>query len=416
MEKSLLVAASVALTSFVNTQANAQANAQAIADIMPDWFLDAQKQEAEIPASKNKLVIPELNVSASVLGNFELIKKDEDYWYFTAELGKDEVSPVECYVFTETDGTANTLYKIVDYELDYIAEAFEQPVSYRFTHDLSIDVFDRTPYIALDTLYTLGEGNKAKSSIVKAIAAQTDQSSAVCIHNEIGYKQTFTTLAASFIGALATGDKSDLFFESVHRMKMNGVPVGFLRERYAIDADGDVYTEVVNSFAIPVTESALTRSDITSFVWSYTDGSLISMNTYSQENEETQYSLSLWNTEGKWLVEGELQGKKIEETLAHSGSILSGFGSYLTDKKLLNSQESSKEEVMWIADANPGAVTKVVKSTINDTPKANIKAITGPMSMNYFSDENAVIQHGFVDMGPVNMEFDLIFAEGSPLL
>ena len=406
------------LSSFFKTSllATAYVSSSAIANTMPQWFLDAEAREEKVTSANNKLVIQELNISEPILGKFELVEKGEGYWYFQSKLKSENVAPIDCYVLTDNDEAANTLYTVISDELDYYVKAFGATITHRSTYSLNVDTFDRTPYIALDTLYSIGEGNQTQLGVVKAIAAQTADLLGICVQNDVGFKETFSSIAESFITALDKSDNSQPFFESVHRMTVNGTPVGFSSERYSLDADGDVLIQEQNSMMLPMSATSLSRSDSISTEWSYTDGALINKSRYSVQNGEEKYNLSLWGSDGKWLVEGKFQGKKVNETLAHDSWILSSFGGYLADQTLLLSQERSREYNMWLAAANPAAITKVKRSKITNTSKANLQVDMGPMTLKYLSDENGHIEHGSMKHGPVSVQLDIMYVNGSPLL
>lgn len=379
---------------------------------MPDWFQEAMKSEATIESS-NRLNVSDLNLDDEVLGNFELANQDEGYWYFISEI--DGSAAVECYVYTDFDGTANTLYRVIDYELEYISESYEQDITNRSNFGLDIGVIESAPYIALDTMYNVGTHNETRTGLVKAIAARTNQSLQVCVHNEIGYKETFYSLAESFISAIAKSEKSDSFYEPVYKLSINGMPIGFARESYSIDADGDILTRREQSLAIPVDESSISRNDTSTTEWSFPNGLLINSNTFSLENNDLQSSLSLLATENEWIVEGQLQGKEVKETLAHDDWILSSYGSYLAAQSLLESEGSLEEHNMWISQADPGAVTQVTLSKITEIPTANIKLEMGPVTTEYFFDENGIVQQGSSSQGNVSIDLEIMYVHGSPL-
>ena len=379
---------------------------------LPEWFQNALTREVTVNAS-NKINIPELNVADDVLGNFQLAEQDEGFWYFVSEI--EGTAPVECYLYTDFDGAANSLSYVIDHELEYIGKTYEQNVTDRSNFGLDIGVIGSTPYIALDTLYNVEVENEKRAGIVKAIAAQTNRSLQVCIQNEIGFKDTFYSLAESFIKAIAKGEDSDAFYEPVYKLSMNGNPVGFARERYSIDADGDILVRRSQSIAIPVDKTSISRTDISATEWSFADGSLINANTYTIVNGEVQSDLSISLADNGWIVEGQLQGKEVKETLAHDKWILSGYGSILETQSLLESENSSEGYEMWIDHVNPGAVTNVTLNKITDDPAANIEFDMGPITMEIYSDDNGIARRVLSNQGNVRINLDIMSVNGTPL-
>ena len=408
MKHKVLTAACILLSSCSSVQSQNATDTNS----MPDWFRDALSREANTNSSA-RLVIPELNVSDEVLGNFELEQQDDGFWYYVSEV--EDSSPIECYLYTDFDGAANTLYSVIDYELEYVGETYEQEVTDRKNFGLDVGIVGRTPYITLDTLFNVESDGEKVAGLVKAIVSQTEKSLQVCIHNAVGFEDTFHLRAKSLISAVAKGENSDVFFEPVYKLAMNGVPVGFARESYSFDEEGDVFLERVQSLVVPVGESSLSRTDTSAIEWSFADGALINANTYSVVNGEVESNFSLLvDDNDDWVVEGQLQGKEIKETLAHDDWILSSYGSYLSTQSLLESDRSSLEFNMWIEDADPGAVTPVTFKKLDENTTANVGITMGPITVDYFADEDGIIQHGLSSQANISVALDIMSVHGTP--
>lgn len=402
----------IALFLLLGGCASVESKDTSITNDFPDWFQEALEREAPVETS-NKLDIPELNVTDEVLGKFNLVEQNEDYWFFASE--SEESSPVECYIFTDFDGAANTLVNVVDYELEYTGDFFESSITNRTNFGLDIDVVGNTPFIALDTLYNVEVEDEHSAGVVKAIAAQTHRSLIVCLHNEIGFKNTFYSLAESFISAIKKGEQSNLFYEPVYRLSINGNPVGFIRERYSFDDEGDVQVRTDKSLAVPVDEFSISRTDSQVVHWSFPDGALINASIYSVENGDVKANLSLSVEDDDWIVKGEFQGKEISETLAYDGWILSNYGVNKAIKSVLVSEEPSQEYAMWLEEVDPSTAAVVTLSEIQDNPSANVKIEMGPIIMDGNSDENGIVRQAYTRQGNVGIEMDIMHVGGSPV-
>ena len=378
----------------------------------PDWFQSDLKRELAISSTK-LLEIPELNVSDQVLGNFELIDQDEGYWYFVSEV--EGTTPVECYVYTEFDGAANTLSYVIDYELEYIGETFEQEISERSNFGHDIGVIGSVPYIEFDTLYYVDVDNEKAAGVVKAISAQTNNSLQVCIHNEIGFKDTFNSIAQSFITAIANSEDSESFYEVIYQTLINGSAVGFVRESYFTDEEGDVFMQRDQSFAVPVDNASFSRTDTSYIEWSDSNGSLINADSFTVENGEVKSNLKLTATENSWIVEGQLQAKEVQQDLNHDGWILSSYGTFLAVDGLVKSENTSREYPMWIENADPGVVTEVIFNEITDNPEANIELVMGPVSTEAYY-ENSIVQRASSRQGNLSVDLEIMHVSGAPIL
>jgi hypothetical protein len=382
-------------------------------DDFPDWFKDGMKREQKV-RKKSSLKIKELNVNQKVKGKLSPQDSGEDYWYFLLDIGT--ATPVECYVFLEFDGTATSFYSIIDLSLQGVAELNKKPLTAKYNYAIDSDVVHDTPYLRLDTLYNLGEGSEKVAGVLKGYAAQTEQSLQICIHNEIGYQKTFFGVFESFLSAIVANQKSPAFFAPIYQFMLNDIPIGYGREKYTTDADGDVNIQRDSAFMIPVDASSIARSDSVATEWSNPDGSLINANVYTLENGAMTSQFNIGYIENKWQVEGELQGKAIKSELTHDDWLISGFGSHIETAKLRKSAENSAEFNMWIPEADPTSALKLVISKVVDDSKANLKLDMGPITMQFLADKNGILKQGSMQQGGVNMNINLLSVKGEPKL
>jgi hypothetical protein len=377
----------------------------------PSWFQEAMARESKLTET-SKLKIEKFNVNADVKGKFKLIDDSEGTQYYTIDIGSG--SPVECYVFSEFDGPANSLYSVIEYSLSGVEELNKKSLSGKSNYSIDSGVIGNTPYLSLDTLYLLGEGNEKVSGILKGISAQTDQSLQLCIHNEMGYRQTFLNVFESFVQAFLENQKNQNFFEVIYQVSTNGTPMGYVQERYATDEEGDVSIINDSAMLIPVDASSIARRDTVFTSWSRPDGSIINGSEYSIDNGVMSSEFSLAYLEDAWQVEGQLQGKPIKTKLEHTGWLLSGFGSYIELKNLRQSENESDQFHMWAPSADPTSALPVALSKVNDDENANFEIDMGALVMKFLADEKAIFRQGTIAQGPILMKMELIYSKGEP--
>lgn len=382
-------------------------------DSFPSWFKDAMERETKVK-KKSKFKLEEFNVNKKIAGKVKLIQEEEGYRYYNIDIGTD--SPVECHVFKEFDGPANSLYSIIDNLLiEGLVTLNEKPLSSRQNYAIGSGVVAGTPYLLLDTLYILGEADKQVSGVLKGLTAETDQSLQVCIHNELGYRETFFSVFESFIEAMTENEENPEFLESILYVSFNDIPAGYTREKYATDDDGDIQITIDSSLIIPVDANSVSRLDSKSTSWSSVDGSLINESVYSIENSVLSSNLSLNFKDEQWHVEGQLQGKDVKYELAHTGWLLSSYGNYGVTEKLGKSEDDSADYMMWLHDADPSSALNVVFSKIFDNPNANYNLNMGPLKMQFMADERGIFKKGSIEQGPVSINLKQVFLKGQPL-
>jgi len=377
----------------------------------PKWFKDASTREKEVKKHSN-VKIEELNVKAKILGKAQLSSESEGTWYYIIDIGTN--TPVECYAFTEFDGSANSLYAMLTAMLPGVEKLNNKKLSSKHNLASGVGMIDDTPYMHFDMLYSLGEGNKKVTGVLKGRSAQTESAAQVCIHNEIGYQKTFQTVFDSFVKAFKKNDKNTGFFQVVTELMFNDLPVGFGHERFTLDSDGDVEIKVVTSMLLPVDTNTVMSVDTYSSAWSRPDGSLINANEYSVENRVLSSNLAIQAKEGKWQVEGEIQGKPISKSLAYDGWLLSDYGTYLQNINLIQSEKDSVQSFMWISDLDPTQALPVNVNKINDNVNANLKMSMGPLNLSVFVDKNGLLKKGTMKMGGLNISMKSIYSKGSP--
>lgn len=381
------------------------------ANSFPDWFQKAQLKEKKIK-KKSTLKIEALGVEEKIIGKITSTETVESTYYYVIDIGTG--GPIECYALTEFDGTATSFYAIIENSLQGVSELNEAPLTGHFTQSIDSGVIGSSPYLRLDTFYNIGEGANKRSGLLKGLAAHTNDSLQVCVHNQIGYRETFFTAFESFVSAIAGSQENNAFFEAVYQFKFNGIPAGFGRETYSIDSDGDVASFVDSAFIVPVDASSISRIDNVAKSWGYTNGDLINTHAHTLENGAYSYIYSLSYKEDAWVAEGETQGKTQSFVLDHKEPILSNYGSYLLSTNLLDSDQSSLEASMWLPDADPSSVTKVKLNKVKGSKDANLEFEMGPMTMSMLTDELGVPSTGSISQGPMVMTLEKLYQKGKP--
>lgn len=409
--KHLHIVSSLLLTLLMSSTTNAK-------DLMnvesfPDWFKDSMARESELKETST-LKIEQYSVNSNIKGKLTLEDDSDDMHYYTIDIGS--TSPVECYVFTEFDGPASSLHLLFENSFPSIESLNDKSLSGKSNYSIDSGVIGNTAYLSLDILYNLGEGSEKVAGVLKGLSAQTGNTLQICLHNEIGYRQTFFGIFESFVQAFLENEVNPNFFEALYQVSINDIPMGYVQESYEKDADGDVAIRNETSLLIPVDASSIARTDSLSRSWSRPDGSLINATEYVIENDVLKSQFSLDYSDDAWQVTGELQGKAVTKKLDHDSSFLSGFGSYVELENLRNSESESGEFHMWSPTADPTSALSVVLSKLSDNDNANFKIDMGAMVMKFLADEQGVFRKGTIEQGPISMQMELIYSKGAPKL
>lgn len=115
-------------------------------------------------------------------------------------------------------------------------------------------------------------------------------------------------MGAAFIGVSSASlslnkmQRIPIFFDVIYRVSINNIPMGFIQESYAKDADGDVAIENYSSLMIPVDQSSVSRTDSLSISYSSPEGSLINAYEYTIENGVMASEFNLGYQDGQWHI------------------------------------------------------------------------------------------------------------------
>lgn len=393
---------------------NAQAKDLIDINTFPEWFKNDMAREISV-SQESQIKIESLGVDGKVLGNAVLADSGEGYWYYSINIGSG--SPVECYSFTNFDGPANSLYAVIEVGLSGVEELNQKTLAGKYNMALDTGVIENTPYLLLDTLYTLdGENGERVTGLIKGLSAETEQSLQVCMHNELGYRDSFLSVFKSFVNLFQGQAPGNIFFEPVFKLSISDIPIGFGYESHTVDKDGDIKTHTRTSLLAPVDASNLSRTDGVDISWSTAEGVLINATTYSIENSQLLSRFDLTQSEEQWQVQGEMQGKPVSSVLEHKGELLSDYGSYLVSLELLGSEQGSVTQNMWVAEADPISATAVKISKVEDNDQANVKMDMGPFAVEFLADNQGILRKGSMIQGPVTLNIELMSVVGEPVL
>lgn len=377
----------------------------------PQWFQKSMSAEKKVK-KKSKLVIDSLGVKTKVKGKITLAESNDSYQYYTIDM-KTTV-PAECYVFSEFDGIATSLYSVVNAGIDATEKLNKKSLTGKFNYALDSGIIDSVPYLSLDVLYTLGEGQEKVSGLIKGYSAKIGDTLQICLHNELGYRKTFFTIFESFIQGLASSSRKEHFFQVVYQMTLNDIPAGIATESYSKDKEGDIKIVTESAMLMPVDASSIASVDTGALSFSDSNGDLINSYAYSIENAALAYSYNLDRKDEAWVAIGESQGKAQTYTLPYNGALVSGYGNYLKAGKFLASDEKISSMSQWMPEVDPSSVTTLGLKKLENTKDANIEFDMGIMSMRALVDNKGVASTVKIIQGPVVIQLNTIHKSGAP--
>jgi hypothetical protein len=290
----LLVAA--ALSGCATTQQTSKA---------PDFLQQALARETTL-SDQYSVAAEDGFFSANVAGSGQpKITPHEGFYQVTVPMATE--TPVECFVYHDAMDSAATLSRLIDQPLSDMPK----------TQVLKIDAgaFGQVPYLYQEQLYLT---EQKLAGVLKGIVVPFQSSLLACLHDTVGYSETFQKIAASFANTLVLRDepREELVYEEVLLWQLRDMNVGYTVNRAVPDVEGRIRSTVETAVLFPRSASETMAHDEYNVTHEESNGDLISGRYAEAENGEIKMLISLDRVEaGGYRVEGTFQGKEINAPL-----------------------------------------------------------------------------------------------------
>jgi hypothetical protein len=384
----------------------------------PDWLVAARAREGQLrPPKKVKSTdgFFRAEVPAKVVGK---IATGEDT--YLVRLDAQAGSPIECVILRHGQDLASFL--IVTGNSAY--EAIEPPrgkVAAKAVDRVDAGAIGSSPFLAVDWQHRIeAEGQQPAVGALKQIAASKDGHTVYCLHNEVGYVQTFRKVTAALVSSIAFDDapKTRPYRSEVSTLTLQGMRVAVDEVTYTKDADGDTQIQHTSAMLVPVGGEALSASDEVMIQWVRPDGSLINALQIESDNGQIATQLKLDpHEDGSWSVSGTFKSKPLTATVPPATP-----STMLSDVMLLRSQLAQKDPVgsvmkmqTWLPGVDPSQLLaqelKVLRAIDDDRFVAKLEM--GGIVADIVVDRSGSTLAGKLTMGPMKMEIEQVFADGA---
>lgn len=410
----------VVLTAIIATTLSAQEPASRTAGMegWPEWLVEAMKREGP-PYEALPVSVPTRNLTSQLygkaLGELEAIDLG---WYVTADI--ETTTSMECWIFTSPVDRAATVQNIAQINMDASAN-INGAIAEQFIFSQDAGMIGRSPYIALEMVYAMGEDANRKVGFVKVSIAGRDGVNLACSHNQIGYRETFARGFAHFVQS-ASFDPSEVqpFLRQVYRPYLDGTPIGIIESTYSIDGDGDLVLRSIDSTLMPSGGSTVEPTDNYEISYWTPEGGLINQISIVSVAGEVVSNVDLRSAGGNnFLVSGIYLGNELELQFSDSDPPVSDAAIRLETQRMMADPERDSLVVnVWRATLDP---TRLFEATLTLDPERRDELLgelmIGPVNMDVQLDEFGQIKNGVTTVGASSLQVERIFKEGqSPRL
>jgi hypothetical protein len=383
----------------------------------PKWLKDARARESKSLKTteiRSKDGWFRARVPGKVKGAIEKVEGS-----YSVELNISSDASVFCEVFPEGVDFANALRVTFDNSLKTI-ESSQGKLEARALERTDAGAFGTVPFISATWLYRVSGPDGALVGALKQIIMEKDETAVYCAHNELGYAQTFATLAQAFAESLVTqAPVVTPHFLEISTASMSGTKIGVTVSRLERDSDGDTRALQSTAIFLATADGKIQSQDSRHLNWVRPDGSLINSVSTDVANGEVTESLGLKQADdGTWSVEGTVQGKNVKTSLPAG----SQPGNWVLQSQQLRALLAEPDPVgrehsmgLWIAE-NPEKLTAVKTRILakhgdaHFTARGDIGAIPADLTIDKATGTAAAAD---VQIGPVKMKLERVHVSGS---
>lgn len=381
----------------------------------PTSYEEAASREAE-PLSEQTITSEDhllsFQVRAKSAPSVQLQSGELSYYYSQVDVGS--TTPIECYFYQTEISPGSTLKNISDRILDnkeVVGQVKEKQV-----HLFGAGAIGSSPYLFLSTLFTTAEGGITRTGNLKAMISIKDESSVLCVHNEVGFNQTFlerfSEISTSF--SFQSAPSPEVLYKDVLVLKAGEVPVGFVAN-YVLA--GEAKTKVwiqKSSLLLPHSSSTQTYDDVSLEV-SNREGLLVLGRYKHEENSNLSHMLEISTVDGRlYQVKGFQHGKKIQATMSTDG-LISRYGhSSMVSRKIFGQDLQHFSVPYYEPAANPVGPSRM-RTTVKELRSngALVRLDDGESVSTADVGEDGIIKEIIVPVGAIQIHGQRIFSSGS---
>jgi hypothetical protein len=384
----------------------------------PDWLVAARAREGQLRPSKKVKSTDgffHAQVPAKVVG--KIVPDDETY---LLRLDVQAGTPVECVVLRHAQdlasflvGTSNSAYEMI--------EPPRGKVAAKAVERVDAGAIGASPFLAVDWTHRIeAEGQEPAVGALKQIAASKDGHTVYCVHNEVGYSQTFRKLAEALVSSITFDDtpKTRPYRSEVSTLTLQGMRVAVDEVTYTKDKDGDTQIQHTSAMLLPVGGETLSASDELMIQWVRPDGSLINALQIESDNGQIATQLKLDpRDDGSWSVSGTFKSKPltVEVPPGAPSTMLSDVIQLRSKMTQQNPVGSVMKVETWLPGVDPSKLLaqelKILRAIDDDRFVAKLEM--GGIVADIVVDRSGNTLAGKLTMGPMKMEIEQVFADGA---
>jgi len=371
---------------------------------------DATIKREATGLSEHGVQAPDAAWSAKVPATQEpKLSRSENITLVDIPIGSD--SAVRCQVFAETLDPGGTLSGLL--------KESAGSVEYRSIAPTGVSLIGGVPAAFLETVYVADTAaGKAAGGLKLAIQVREEES-LLCLHDELGYKQTFKDVSTAFFASFKpkAPSPSVTSYTEMSKARLGDTDVGFSWTRIKpAEKAGEREYSYSNTTLIPTSPKDVVFEDSYE-VYSYDAKSVLQAGTWVEARAgEITFKIGLKRgADGKYAYEGEVAGKPLKGVLQAPHGIVTSVDVAARLKKKLKAGAPFELVLSEYHPAiDPSALVAVTYRRQKGDPARQVAATMNDRTMTAEVDEDGMPKTTWFDVGKNRLTVERMKSEGHP--
>ena len=380
----------------------------------PQWLKEARAREGKI-GSLREFKSDDNWLKAKVPVKVKDVVKQEKAYVISFDVGGE--TPAYCEVIPEGFDMADMLRQTVDITMKEV-EPIQGKVEAREIEYTDAGSFGEAPYLAARWLYRVNDGKETRLGALKQVVFEKHGHGVYCSHIDIGYVKTFDAMTRAMAESFeAPPVAAPPYFREISVASLAGSKIGIAVTTLEKDADGDTKARQMTAMVLRSTAGDINTQDAIHIEWVHADGSMINALDVVAANGEVYTNVALKRDEAQWVVDGEMQGKKVTAKLPADAQPRSWVEQSRDLRKVLEGEKvigAVQTMPMWVS-LDPGKLTDM-KTTVLEKKGPNeftARANAGPLEFQLLLDKaTGLPSTADIPMGPQSVRIERVHMSG----
>ena len=317
-------------------------------------------------------------------------------------------SNVRCQAFPETMDAGGTLHNV-------LAGAAEK-VKFVAVEPTGVNVFARAPAASFEGQYLAKTSNGQAAGLLKIAFYAGHEASLLCMHDELGYRKTFASVAESFFKSYnrkGVTEPKPVWLE-ISKSSLNATDLSFNWTRvFPGEGKGELRYESTEASFIPASRQDLKIEDNASILDLDARGKLKRGVWVTAEGGELTLQMTLTNANNKLSYEGKVSGKELKGELSTAKGFATALDTAAMLKKQLKTGKPFKQVLYeYHPSLDPAALVPVTYTHAEGQEPRLVEMSLGQLKISVKVDASGMPESGSMPMAGRELRISRAYVEG----